>query len=459
MSSPRRTVSLMNSTPAPRPMPDGTVPVPSEVAALDWSGDPVSAMVGRLVHEFAAVDRMIARAVDTLVRVVEAGATEATLGVADELVLSQTCRAVGFERRTLLAAATTLAVMPATRQATEQDRDERAVVDNRVVLQPRLDGSGGGWFDYDANHFTPFAQSIDNHAADSFPLQTAPDPGELAVCDLNGDAAGSGRPSLLVTCSLDTLLDGTVPGRVLTGMAGRMKATSDTIRWRVDTHGSDCRLIVMDDVGEVVGRRPPVTVRPRGARQPAAQSTATRPSSTQAGTAMVRALARPRHVRRRHSTTGTVMSATPPTTPPKTSLSSRGPGSSGHEPPKALQWPSNTVSPAMAAPTSMQAPPAMAVSTRAAVRAHTRRPRSRLVSGSSVGMSFPVVGVESHGPRRRRARLRGCSGRRRGGCRRGTSRIRPACCGRTTRRRRRPRKVSGSSCIASESGGASVGGA
>ncbi len=108
----------MNSTPAPIPVDrDGTVPVPSAVADLDWSADAAIAMVGRLVGAMGDLDRAAARVVETLIRVVETAATEATLGVAVELVLSQTCRAAGFERRTLLCAATTLARMPATHQA------------------------------------------------------------------------------------------------------------------------------------------------------------------------------------------------------------------------------------------------------------------------------------------------------------------------------------------------------
>ncbi len=138
----------------------------------------------------------------------------------------------------------------------------------------------------------------DNHAADRFPLASVPEPGgELAVGDRTADAAladahrhaarlgrrnavrrglalfelvtgtdaitldplidvpRSGRPSLLVTCDLDTLVGGNTPGWVLSGLAGRMKATSSTIRRWVDTHGGDCRLIVMDDVGQVVGVR------------------------------------------------------------------------------------------------------------------------------------------------------------------------------------------------------------
>jgi hypothetical protein len=54
--------------------------------------------------------------VETLIRVVETGATEATLGVAVELVLSQTCRAVGFERRTRLTAASGYTIRSSSRR-------------------------------------------------------------------------------------------------------------------------------------------------------------------------------------------------------------------------------------------------------------------------------------------------------------------------------------------------------
>ncbi len=362
MSHPGHTVLGMNSTPASAPIPlvDGTVPVPSQVGGVDWSGDPAAAMVGRLVEAVGQADRWAARVIDELIRVVESSATEATLGVAVELVLSQTCRAVGFERRTLLRAATTLAAMPATRQAFREgwiswsqvravvtavgcldrdgrdrvddlvaelaptyvdleadalvvevdwlvdqlraeldvDRHQQPVTDTRLVLQPALDGSGRYWGEADRDHFPLFAQSVENRAADRFPLDAVPDVDDtMAVGDRTADAAvtaahrhaarigrrnavrrglalfelvtgcdattlapldhhdsaGSGRPSVLVTCDLDTLLGDTTPGWVLSGLAGRMKATGTTIRRWVDTHGADGRLIVFDDVGQVVG--------------------------------------------------------------------------------------------------------------------------------------------------------------------------------------------------------------
>ncbi len=351
----------MNSTPAPTPDPlpvarDGVPPVPSAVAGLDWSADAATAMVGRLVHQLAAADRLVAEAVESLIRVIEIGATEATLGVAVELVLSQTCRAAGFERRTLLTVATTLGRMPSTRQAfveawiswsqvravvtavgrvdaagrakvddlvaelapnyvdmeadalvfevdwlvdqlveaARTERDARPIEHNRTIVMPRLDGSGTLLSEYDADHFTPMVQRMDHHAVDRFPLDATPDPADpdtddvalsdarrhavrlgrrnavrrglalfelvtgwdaetLTPLDPDDTARASGRPSLLVTCSLDTLLDGTVPGWILTGLAGRIQATSDTIHRWVDAHGADCRLVVLDDVGEVVG--------------------------------------------------------------------------------------------------------------------------------------------------------------------------------------------------------------
>jgi len=174
------------------------------------------------------------------------------------------------------------------------EREARPIEHIRTIVMPRLDGSGSLLSELDADHFTPMVQRMDNHAADRFGLDATPDPADpdtddvalnsadrhaaamgrrnavrrglalfelvtgwdadtLTPLDLDDTARASGRPSLRVTCQLDTLLDGMVPGWVLSGMAGRIRVTSDTVRRWVDVHGADCRLVVLDDVGEIVG--------------------------------------------------------------------------------------------------------------------------------------------------------------------------------------------------------------
>lgn len=372
----------MESNPAPRPRPgplDGPpdtpavvpagdetrtevvrpaqAPGPAQAAVTDWSADPETAALGAMVEVLNAADRLTAQAVEAVIRVVEEGLAESVLGVAPEIVLSQTCRAVGFERRTLLRVATQLVHMPATRQAfregdlswsqvraiatavgrvnragrdriddlvaelapgyvefeadhlvwevdilvdellaeREADRQRDPVEDNRVVLTPRLDGSGSLYGEFDDAHFPLVAQAIDNTAGDRFPFQDAPDlPDPDDTCDaaiteahrqaaaiagrnagrrgcalfelVTGQDAttfapldhhaglGSGsRPSVSLTCHVDTLLDGTSPAWLLSPLAGRMRVTSAVARRWLDAGGADARLVVVDDVGEVVG--------------------------------------------------------------------------------------------------------------------------------------------------------------------------------------------------------------
>ncbi|HKJ56427.1 MAG TPA: HNH endonuclease signature motif containing protein, partial [Nitriliruptoraceae bacterium] len=409
------------------PVGGGVAPLPSLAAQVDWSGSAAQAAVGRLLGTARELDATVAQLVEDLICVVESGATEQALGAAVEIVMSQSCRMVGFERRTLLRASTTLVRMPATRQAFRDGRvswsQVRAVLtavrplriadlvdvddlvgeladtlatceadalvhevdwhvdqviaqrqtarrrqpieDNRLIPLPRLDGSGAIHGDFDAAHFPLLVQAIDNHAADRHPLDAVPDPdacvhadsdaqgtavrfsphgsdesgdgsgarsqggpGDTAhdgVGDSSGDRlnVGSGdpcqrvgcecgctrcggglvsdaaltaahahattlrgrnagrralalfelatgmdattfagldpdrrptaRPSVLVTCHLDSLLDGSTPAWVLSGLAGRMKADAATVRAWANAQGADVRLIAMDDVGQVVG--------------------------------------------------------------------------------------------------------------------------------------------------------------------------------------------------------------
>ncbi|MBY5163460.1 HNH endonuclease [Salsipaludibacter albus] len=338
------------------PVRPGQAPAPAEAAVTDWSHDHDTAALGTLVEALGGADRLMARAVDAMIRIVEDNVTESVLGVAPEILLSQTCRAVGFERRTLLRVASHLVHMPATRRAfragdlswsqiravvtavgrvnragrdrvddlvaelapgyaefeadhliwevdilvdelvavRDAERERDPVADNRLVLTPRLDGSGTAYGEYDSEHFPLLAQSVDNQAADRYPFRDAPDlPDPADTCDAEVTAAhrhaaaiagrnagrracalfelvtgrdavtfdpledarprGSGRPSVRLTCHVDTLLDGSSPAWLLSPLAGRMRVTSDVARRWLDAAGADARLVAVDDVGEVVG--------------------------------------------------------------------------------------------------------------------------------------------------------------------------------------------------------------
>ncbi|MBY5161140.1 HNH endonuclease signature motif containing protein [Salsipaludibacter albus] len=222
-------------------------PSPCEVAELDWSRSPAQAAVGQLLETAHLVDRLTVQLVEHLVRVVESGATDQALGVAVELVLSQSARMVRFERTALLRAATTLVRMPAVRQAfrdgliswsqvraiitavgrvdvagrdevdalvgqlarahvefeadalvhevdwlvaqlVEQralDKESEPVESNRTVLAGRLDGSGTLFAELDADHFPWAAQAIDNRADDRFPFEAEPHPDDTDTAGMS----------------------------------------------------------------------------------------------------------------------------------------------------------------------------------------------------------------------------------------------------------------------------------
>lgn len=231
-------MQVMNSTSADPPVPSpGSPPAPSVVAELDWSGSRAEAAVGQLLDAAHEADLVAARLVEALVRVIESGASEDALGVAVELVLSQSARMVRFERNILVRVATTLVRMPAVRAAFRDgwlswsqvraivtavsqvdvagrdevdalvgqlardyrdfeadalvhqvdwlvaqlsqdraaERESEPVEVNRVVLTGRLDGSGTQYAEWDSAHFPLVAQAIDNHADDRFPLEAEPD--------------------------------------------------------------------------------------------------------------------------------------------------------------------------------------------------------------------------------------------------------------------------------------------
>jgi hypothetical protein len=154
-----------------------------------------------------------------------------------------------------------------------------------LILQPRLDGSGGTlWGD-----LGPVGFAAVDAATDPGPTGTAtrdtfgapPDPDRAAtsrrgagqaraatLIDLccHGRPGPDGerrRPMLLLRAELDALLgDGRLPAQLLTTLAGgTMHCDADTAKRLVDAHGTDLRLVILDD-GKIVGvgtrtRQPP----------------------------------------------------------------------------------------------------------------------------------------------------------------------------------------------------------
>ncbi len=100
-----------------------------------------------------------------------------------EVVLSQTCRAAGFERRTLLTAATTLARMPATRQAFAEGWISWSQARAVVTAVGRVDVDGRA--------------RVDGLVAELalFELDTGWDADTLEPLDPDDTAGSSGRPS------------------------------------------------------------------------------------------------------------------------------------------------------------------------------------------------------------------------------------------------------------------------
>ncbi len=344
-----------------RELSRGTTPVPSAVTGVDWSGSAAEAVVGRLLGVAGTVDRLMVELVECLATAVESGASEDALGVAVELVLSQSGRFARAQRNGLLRAVATLVRMPGLRQAfrdgwvswsqveaivdlvrhvdvagrdrvddlvaqqahalrdceadalvdevdwlvaallaaRERSRSRDPVTTNRLVHSARLDGSGSSYAEWDADHFPLWVQSIDDRADDRHRFEAVPDvPGpaeperDQAECDAAltaahghaarverrnagrralaafelvcgrdattlapldpADAGRSGRPSVLLTCDVSTLLDGTTPAHLLTRLGGRITVTAATTR-RFVRHGVDVRTVVLDECGEAVG--------------------------------------------------------------------------------------------------------------------------------------------------------------------------------------------------------------
>ncbi|WP_052667750.1 HNH endonuclease signature motif containing protein [Nitriliruptor alkaliphilus] len=185
-------------------------------------------------------------------------------------------------------------------QSDDGDDDGAVVPDDIFVLQPRLDGSGGRFH----GDFGPVGFAALDTVTDPGPLGTAtrdrfgdrPDDDALAANRLTAGRARAARlidlcrrggptdhaqtgssdgghgeggagavrpPTLIMRAELDTLLgDHRLSAQLLTTLAGGvMHVDSRTARRLVDEHGTDLRLVLLED-GKVVGvgtrtRRPP----------------------------------------------------------------------------------------------------------------------------------------------------------------------------------------------------------
>ncbi|WP_157041926.1 HNH endonuclease signature motif containing protein [Nitriliruptor alkaliphilus] len=175
-------------------------------------------------------------------------------------------------------------------QSEDAGEQEPAVPDDVMVLQPRLDGSGGRFH----GDFGPVGFAALDTVTDPGPIGVAtrnrfgdrPGPDQVAanrltagkararklidLCrrggptdDTAGQAGAVRPPTLIMRAELDTLLgDDRLSAQLLTTLAGGvMHVDAATARRLVDEHGTDLRLVLLED-GKVVGvgtktRRPP----------------------------------------------------------------------------------------------------------------------------------------------------------------------------------------------------------
>jgi hypothetical protein len=185
------------------------------------------------------------------------------------------------------------------------ERERDAAAGRYLALQPRLDGTGGRFTgDLDAPGLalldaatTPPLELLDQPGgcgaarADTLLARLAggcshDHPGEDPDLDQSdhdaataastpealGASTNAGRPpwwdrlpppKLLVRLPFDTLLDGSVPAALLTGLVGgRLTLTSEAARRLIDERGALLRTVVVDDTGAVLGvgratRKPP----------------------------------------------------------------------------------------------------------------------------------------------------------------------------------------------------------
>jgi hypothetical protein len=155
--------------------------------------------------------------------------------------------------------------------------DDVPPVGNRLVLQPRLDGTGGTFHgDADAvalalldDATTPTRGQLD-HPGGIAGARADNLLGRLThTCDPRGDGHegdGGGLPpvQLLARLELDTALDtGRLPIELLTRLlGGRLQVTTDAARRLLDTHGTRLRTVLVDN-GTVVGVGRAIRIPPR----------------------------------------------------------------------------------------------------------------------------------------------------------------------------------------------------
>jgi hypothetical protein len=172
----------------------------------------------------------------------------------------------------------------------ELDRQERAAERGEfLTLMPQLFGGGALYGEFGPQNFATLAEALDTDLPSPAPTtDDLDDPANADESDLldrardrrrraqqrgkaraekllawaERDLAGvtadgqirAPRPTAFVVVDLDTLLGDRVPGTLLTRLSGgRMKVSSTLARRLVDERGADVRLIVLDDLGEVIG--------------------------------------------------------------------------------------------------------------------------------------------------------------------------------------------------------------
>jgi hypothetical protein len=171
------------------------------------------------------------------------------------------------------------------------ERAERAAERGEfVTLMPRLFGGGAIYGEFGTTNFTLLAEALDTDQPTP-PIPTGDDDArqdeadssdalerararhrwakargraraeklvgwaqrELADTTPDGQSRPA-RPTTFVTVDVAILLGDRIPGDLLTRLAGgRMKVSSTLARRLVDERGTDLRLIVLDDLGEVIG--------------------------------------------------------------------------------------------------------------------------------------------------------------------------------------------------------------
>ncbi|MFA9429301.1 DUF222 domain-containing protein [Egicoccus sp. AB-alg2] len=323
------------SAPATRPAPVEPVDVADGADAFPVLAE-VPGLAGML-DELRLVDRLLASVLDTIIQLQDSSAVETVTGVPLEQWLLSEARRTSADRRMLLTAADVLRRLPGLKAAFDQariswaqlriialevqrlprrlDPQLDAAVDELVdrldrtdpdavsglvrwlaadltaadtpdepdeepaemlVLQPRLDGTGGKFFGQaNAANFALLEAATDpgkagpatkpgiGHDPDPKTVrQAAKDRGQrrfAKLIDLLDTAAGGqdGRAGVkvLVRIPFDTLLEaGRLPAEVLTRLAGgKLRLTSGAARRLLDERGADLRTVIVDDAGQVLG--------------------------------------------------------------------------------------------------------------------------------------------------------------------------------------------------------------